>query len=51
MIGEGGGVSHGMADLASFGNADREIEQVGSLTFSLRRLQVLFQSSNLFVKF
>jgi len=36
VIGEGGGalvnLSHGMADLASYGNANRDFEQVGSFS-------------------
>jgi len=39
VIGEGGGasvnLSHGMADLANYGNANRDIEQVGSFFFPL----------------
>lgn len=39
-------LSHGMADLVSYGNADRDIEQVSSsfLTF-LRHFSSIFQNS------
>lgn len=39
-------LSHGMADLVSYGNADRDIEQVSSSFFTfLRHFSSIFQNS------